>query len=128
MQSGENAQNQLKMSPQKHFQANGWSDTLIARSNAMADLKLNPKTIERIQDMVDSGLYRDANDVVRAALKALETREREQAAFKQSLIDADAEIDRTGGIPFTPERFELMKQRAKEKLLAGNQPRRDVRP
>ena len=80
----------------------------------MADLKLNPKTIERIQSMVDSGLYRDANDVVRAALKALERHEREQAAFKQSLIEADEEIDRTGGIPFTPERFEVMKQREKD--------------
>jgi Arc/MetJ-type ribon-helix-helix transcriptional regulator len=128
MQSGENAQNQLKTSLQKHFQANGWSDTLIARSNAMADLKLNPKTIAIIQDKVDSGLYNDADDVVLTALKTLDEQDRDYLALKESLLVAEAQFARGEGIRLTPEVFEEIKRQAREMASAGHQPSRDVQP
>jgi Arc/MetJ-type ribon-helix-helix transcriptional regulator len=112
----------------KNFQENGWSATLDARSNAMADLKLDPKTIAIIQDKVDSGLYSDADDVVLTALDALEAQNRDFLALKESLLIAEAQFARGEGIRLTPEHFEEIKRRGKEKAAAGHQPSADVRP
>jgi Arc/MetJ-type ribon-helix-helix transcriptional regulator len=94
----------------------------------MADLKLNPKTIAIIQEKVDSGLYNDADDVVLTALKKLDEQERDYLALKESLLLAEAEFARGEGIQLTPEVFEEIKRRGKEKAAAGHQPSRDVRP
>jgi Arc/MetJ-type ribon-helix-helix transcriptional regulator len=113
---------------QKDFQANGWSDTLIARSNAMADLKLNPKTIAIIQEKVDSGFYNDADDVVLTALKKLDEQERDYLALKESLLVAEAQFARGEGILLTPEHFEEIKLQGRAMAAAGHQPSREVQP
>lgn len=85
----------------------------------MASLKIDPALAARIEEYVASGRFKDADEVLQYGLKLLDGYESRIASFRQSLIDADDEITRTGGVELTPDTFEQMKQRAKRKLLAG---------
>ena len=85
----------------------------------MASLEIDPVLVAKIEEYVASGRYKDADEVLQYGLKLLAEYDSRMAAFRQSLIDADDEITRTGGVELTPDTFGQMKQRAKGKLLAG---------
>lgn len=65
-------------------------------------ISLTPDVEAMIQKKVDSGTYANASDAVRAGLQMLDERERLRE-FRQSLIEADAEIDRGEGMELTSE-------------------------
>ena len=65
-------------------------------------ISLTPDVEAMIQKKVDSGTYANASDAVRAGLQVLDERE-QLREFRQSLIEADAEIDRGEGMELTSE-------------------------
>lgn len=64
-------------------------------------ISLTPDVEAMIREKVDSGSYANASDAVRAGLQMLDERERLRE-LRQSLIEADAEIDHGEGMELTP--------------------------
>ena len=93
----------------------------------MADLKeIDPDILSMIQDEIETGLFKDTNDVLRSALELLGEQEREYRALKASLVVAKEQFARGEGILLTAERRALIRQQAREMAKAGHQPSRDV--
>jgi len=88
---------------------------------------LSPQLEALVRQKVDAGLYDDADDVLSQALQLLDQRD-QLDRLRASLAEADAQIDRGEGIPFTPEVFERIKQNARRKFETGHRPNPDVCP
>jgi putative addiction module CopG family antidote len=88
----------------------------------MAELKLNPKLVAFIQQKVDDGLFSDADEVVLAALEALEAAEERYRIWlgREVQIGLDA-LDRGESILVDDldAFFEMIKERAAERRAAG---------
>jgi len=78
---------------------------------------LDPQLEAVIRQKVEAGLYTDAGEVIREALRLLEEREK-----LQRLRAAVAKGEEGEGIPFTPELIEQMKRDADEMARQGLQP------
>ena len=90
-------------------------------------ISLTPDVEAMIREKVDSGSYANASDAVRAGLQMLDERERLRE-FRQSLLDADAEIDHGEGMEWTPELKARLFEEGEEMVRRGIAPSIDVRP
>jgi antitoxin ParD1/3/4 len=90
-------------------------------------ITLNAQLEAAIRQKIETGLYVDADEVVREALRALEERERLQQlrAKLQSGLD---QLDRGEGRPLTPAVWAEIKQNAIRKEREGHKPTPDVCP
>lgn len=88
---------------------------------------LTPHLEALVRKKVDTGLYRDADEVLSEALQLLDQRDQLQR-LRASIAEADEQIERGEGVPFTPERFEQIKLNAQRKYETGHQPNPDVCP
>jgi putative addiction module CopG family antidote len=77
-------------------------------------VQIAPDIEAKIRDKVETGNYTDPNAVLREAMALLEERDRKHAW----LLEALAEGEKGEAIEFTPERMELIRQRARENALA----------
>ncbi|MEA2524195.1 MAG: antitoxin ParD1/3/4 [Thermomicrobiales bacterium] len=90
-------------------------------------ITVTPKLEALIQNKIDTGLYSDVEEVLSEALQLLDQRDRLER-LRASLAEADEQIDRGEGTPFTDERFDQIRLNARMKFEAGHQPNPDVCP
>ena len=88
-------------------------------------ITLDAKLVAVVQEKVETGRYRDHDEVIREALEALEERERLQS-LRAILDRAEEQAGRGEGRPFTPALFEELKRNAIRKAAAGHTPTPDV--
>ena len=82
-----------------------------------------------IQARVESGQYRDAGEVIREALAALDERERqEQDRLRDLLAVGVDEMERGEVAEYTPELRAEIRASARRRLRAGEHPSPDVCP
>ena len=81
-------------------------------------LTLTPEIEAKIRDRVDSGRYGDAADVISAALRLLE--ERERSEHLNTLLAVGLEQAKRGElVEFTPEWVADLERRVEERMLIG---------
>lgn len=81
-------------------------------------LTLTPEIEAKIRDRVDSGRYGDAADVISAALRLLEERERSEH-LNALLAVGLAQAKRGELVEFTPEWVADLERRVEERMLIG---------
>jgi antitoxin ParD1/3/4 len=91
------------------------------------NVSLTPRLEAMIRQKVESGMYNNASEVVREALRLLEERDRLQRL--RSLLAVGLEQEQRGElVEFTPELRDKMDRRAEERFQRGEQPKPDVGP
>jgi antitoxin ParD1/3/4 len=80
-----------------------------------------------IRQKVDTGLYRDANEVVDEALQLLDERDRLNR-LKAAIDVGDEQIRRGQVVRWTPELLQQLIQQSEEKARQGIMPNPDVCP
>jgi len=81
-------------------------------------ITLTPELEELICRKVQSGLYSDTNEVVEAALRLLDERDR-MTRLRALIAVADAEIARGETVEWTPDFMQLLMQEADEEDRQG---------
>ena len=89
---------------------------------------LTPELESLIRERVDSGQYSNADDVVRDALRQVETAERHRTELRAALAVAEDQIERGQVAEWTPELHADIMRRARAAAKAGEQPKPDVCP
>ena len=80
-----------------------------------------------VREKVDAGLYGDAAEVIREALRLLDEHDRERL-LRAKLARAEEQADRGELIEFTPELLDKLGREADEMFRQGKQPHPDVCP
>lgn len=91
------------------------------------DVTLTPQLEDLVRQKVETGRYVDASDVIGEALRLLDSHER-LARFRESLVEADRELDRGEGEEWSPELMERLKREGDEMFRQGIRPDADVCP
>jgi antitoxin ParD1/3/4 len=91
------------------------------------NVSLTPQLEELIRRKVESGMYGNASEVVREALRQMEARDRHQR-LRLAIAEADAEIERGGEDELIPALVEKMKREGERMVLEGIAPDPDVCP
>jgi putative addiction module CopG family antidote len=91
-------------------------------------IEIAQTTESLIQAQVDSGRYRDADEVIRKAVALLVDHDREVEEFRRSVDEAREELHRGGGEYYTPELRREMWESAMRRAHAGETPNKDVVP
>ncbi len=93
------------------------------------NISLTPQLEDLVRAKVDSGMYNNASEVVREALRLLDEHERLRAeAFRAAALQGFAQLDRGEGAPFTPALREQLNRNAQRKRREGGKPNPDVCP
>ena len=90
-------------------------------------IQLTPQAEALVQQMVETGGYRDSAAVVDEALQVLKDQHR-TIRLKAAIASGDAQYTRGELIPFTPELIEQMKRDAEQMAREGKEPNPDVCP
>jgi putative addiction module CopG family antidote len=90
--------------------------------------KLAPSTESLVQAQIDSGRYRDADEVIRKAVALLVSHEHELEEFRRSIQETLDELHAGGGEYYTPELRREMKESALRRLKDGDRPNNDILP
>ncbi len=93
----------------------------------MKTLTLSPHSAEIVEELLESGCYRDANEVIAEAVKAL-VAQRKLAAFRAAIAIGDEQIERGEVELYTPELAERLRQEALQMARDGRKPHPDVCP
>jgi antitoxin ParD1/3/4 len=91
------------------------------------NVSLTPQLEAMIRAKVDSGLYNNASEVVREALRIMEREERDRQLREAVKLGFD-QIDRGETITFTAGTMERLMQEASANSKAGRQVRDIVKP
>jgi len=91
-------------------------------------MQIAPTTEALVQEQVDSGRYRDADEVIRKAVALLVDRDQEFEEFRRSVAESFEEVEKGGGEYYTPELRERIRESAMRRLAAGEVPSKDVMP
>ena len=91
------------------------------------NVSLTPQLEELIRRKVESGMYGNASEVVREALRQMEARDRHQR-LQLAIAEADAEIERGEDDELTPALVDKMKRDGERMVLEGIAPDPDVCP
>ena len=87
---------------------------------ATMNISLTPQLEKLVTDRVASGRYTSASEVIRDALRLLDTRDRSQeqgwASFKADVDAGFRQIDEGKSSPFDDAAVERIKRRGREKL------------
>ena len=79
------------------------------------NVSLPSEFVPFVDELVATGTYSTADDVVRDALAQMRDRRAKFEVLKASIDDAIAELDRSGGSPLD---FEEIKRKGRERLAA----------
>ena len=77
-------------------------------------IQLTPKLEARVEEIMTSGHFSSAEEVVDAALKLLGERERKIAELEAALEAAEKQADEGRTIPYTPQLLERLEREATE--------------
>ena len=91
-------------------------------------IQVSPKLEAKIEELIASGEYADAGEVIDKAVELLEERERKLTRLRQHL--AEGEEDELNGnlVDFTPELWEEIKESARRRARASEKPGAHVCP
>jgi antitoxin ParD1/3/4 len=90
---------------------------------------LTPQLEKMVQSRIDSGLYDDAAEVIRAALHLMEEHERaREEALRAAVLLGYEQAERGEVAPWTPELHAEIRRNAARKVREGHRPKADVRP
>jgi antitoxin ParD1/3/4 len=92
-------------------------------------VELTPQLEAMVREKVASGLYNNASEVVREALRIMDEYEQtRRETLKAALAIGQAQLDRGEGSIYTSESLATIKRNAERKLVAGRKPKADVCP
>jgi antitoxin ParD1/3/4 len=91
-------------------------------------VQLPPRVEARIEQMISTGRYADAGEVIEQALRLLEARERDLAWLRAELAIGEAQEARGELVELTPDRFEEIKRQALDDARRGTPIRDAVKP
>jgi len=83
---------------------------------------------QQILQKVESGHYASASDVVREALRLLETRDRDYAWLRQKMADAEEQVRRGDVVEMTDTFWDDLDREVNERIVRGHVPSPDVCP
>ena len=82
------------------------------------NVSLTPRLEAMIREKVDSGMYNNASEVVREALRLLEQQDRDRRLREELAIGVE-QIARGETVPWTPELLQKLKAQSKAAAAAG---------
>ena len=91
------------------------------------NVNLTPQLEAMVRRKVESGLYNNASEVVREALRLMEERDSLQR-LRAALAIGQEQLDRGQGQPYTPELHAEIVDAARRRAREGKQPHDDVVP
>ena len=91
-------------------------------------VNLSPEMEGFIKEKVASGFYGNATEVIRDAIRRMQTDDARIAAWQAAVAKGDAELDRGEGAAFTPELLSALTQSAIDSLHSADPIDPDVRP
>jgi antitoxin ParD1/3/4 len=89
---------------------------------------LNPEVEAKVRQMVEEGLYADADTVVQKAIELLDERDRKLKWLQSAIAASDEQITRGEGIPYTPELLEEIDREVDDRFQRGDIPHPDICP
>ncbi len=92
------------------------------------NLSLDTSSETLIRQKVESGLYRDAGEVVREALRLLDERDRRAEALRAELRIGLDQVERGELIDYTPELLEELSRQAEDDARDGKPIKDAVKP
>lgn len=92
------------------------------------NVSLTPQLEAMIRVKVETGRYRNADAVVREALRQLEEREQRLDELRTALAIGEEQVTRGEVVEWTPELAAEIWREAKEAAKAGQTPKADVLP
>lgn len=81
-----------------------------------------------IKNKVAGGFYGNATEVIRDAIRRMQTEENRMAAWQAAIAKGNVQLDQGKGIPYTPELMEQMIQSAIAAMHNGQPIDPDVLP
>ena len=94
----------------------------------IVNVSLTPKLEELIQQKVESGYYNNASEVVREALRLLETRDQQLSWLRAKMAESEEQVRRGEVYEDTDEFWEALDREVDERLARGDVPSPDVCP
>ncbi len=91
-------------------------------------IHVSPDLEERIREKVESGQYDDPSDVIRAAMRLLDTRDRKLQELRALVAEGLAAAERGEAHELTPELWEEIEREADEMIRLGIPPDPHVCP
>ena len=91
-------------------------------------LTLTPELERIIEQLVGTGRYADANEVVQKAVARLNSAEDREHSVREALARAEEQVRRGEVIEVTPEYKADLMRRVREARAAGMRPKDDVCP
>ena len=91
-------------------------------------VNLSPEMEGFIRNKVASGFYGNATEVIRDAIRRMQTEENRVTAWRAAIAKGDAQIDRGEGAVYTPELVESITQSAIAAMHNGQPIDPDVLP
>ena len=91
------------------------------------NVSLTPQLEAIVRKKVESGMYGNASEVIREAIRIMDQRD-QLARLRAELAEADEQIDRGEYVDFTPDFFERLDRDVELRIAAGVKPNPDVLP
>ena len=91
-------------------------------------VQVPPDVEASIRRMVEGGHYNDTDEALRAAVRVLDEHARRLRWLRAAVANADEQIERGEGIPYTKELVDEIGREVDERHRRGEQPRADVCP
>jgi antitoxin ParD1/3/4 len=88
-------------------------------------MQLTPRLEAKVEEMIATGLFSDAEDVMSEALRLLDEREYVQR-LRASLIESEQQMERGEVVEWTPELRAQIRREAEEMARQGMKPDPDV--
>jgi len=102
-------------------------DILPRIGGIVVNVNLTPRLEEMVRQKVETGLYNNASEVVREALRLMEARDRLDR-LKMAIAHGDRQFEQGETFAFTPQLIEEMKLDAQRMTSEGVDPDPDVCP
>ena len=91
-------------------------------------VNLSPEMETFIKGKVAAGFYGNATEVVRDAMRRMQTEEERRTAFRAAVEAGDAELDRGEGKEYTPQTMAQIAERARKAIGSKEPMNPDVLP
>ncbi len=92
------------------------------------NVSLTPQLEALVRQKVETGLYNNASEVVREALRLLDERDQRQSWLRSKMATAEEQVKRGEVVEFTDELLDELDREVDERLRRGDTPSPDVCP
>jgi antitoxin ParD1/3/4 len=91
-------------------------------------INLSPEMESYIKGKVTSGFYGNATEVIRDAIRRMQSEDERVAAFRQAVAEGEAQLDRGEGTEYSRELMNKLADTARKNLGSGKPIDPDVVP